>query len=298
MITPPSPPFDSSLAPAGRPTVVLGSTTGPLGSMHAALHTAALGSFHALDLDLRSTLLAPSWEHIAPFADEETIRIRSVWLPTAVTGLAREQRSRRLNAFLQHGVNGYGLRQVIVPRLLPNDDSGVSIPGLVRHLTKQSNGVIRLAIGVQAESLIQEPDHLDRITAIRRSVEEWDLDIALDLTGDISARWESEAAVAKMLPRLTLVRLESWVRRDGTVDTSLRGQLAARTIAMLCDQGYTGIISVNPRATSWLGHASHAATAAWAELLAQDVQNRYARTSSISTFNTPTPRRHASPDRP
>lgn len=288
----------SGIIAASRPTVVLGGNAGWLGSTRVALATASLGAFHAIDLDLRSTWLPPSWTRITPVAEREIIRVRSVWLPEVVKGFAEHQRSHRLEEFLRHGQGELGLRELIVPRLLPERASGFNVSRHARDFTKRSNGVVRLVIGIRAETLIRSANHLDRIMSIRRAVEEWDLEIALDLTGTVSPRWESEAAIAKVLPRLSVVRIESWLKPDGTIDTSPRGQLAARTIAMLSDQKYTGIISLYPVTSTLLIRPTVASMAAMAELLYRDIQNRYARSSSIPTLDSPVPYPHPSADRP
>ena len=49
--------------------------------------------------------------------------------------------------------------------------------------------------------------HPDRLVVLRRLAEEWDFDLALDLCGPIDPTWESEAAISKLMPRLTLVRI-------------------------------------------------------------------------------------------
>ncbi len=283
---------------ASRPTVILGGTAGRFGSTRAALATASRGAFHAIDLDLRTTWLPPSWTRITSVADREIIRVRSVWLPEFLHGFAEEPRAHRLEEFLRHGQGELGLRELIVPRLQADGTNGFNVSRHARDFAKRSHGVVRLVIGIRAESLIRSANHLDRIVSIRRAVEEWDLDVALDLTGTISPRWESEAAIAKVLPRLTVVRIESWLNADGTADTTPRGQLAARTIAMLSDQKYTGIISLYPVPSSLLIRPTVASMASMAELLYRDIQNRYARTNSMPVQGIPAPYPHPSVDRP
>ncbi len=289
--------FEGGVIPATRPTIILGGRTGLLGTVQGVMAVAALGPFHAIDLDLRRAWMAPSSPQIQSMAERETIRIRSVWLPGSLHGPLLEQRAQRLDEFLRQSRDARGLRQLVIPKLHQQPD-GVNVSHLARELTRRTGGVVRLALSVQAESLVRQADYLDRITSIRRTVEEWDMDIALDLTGSVSPRWESEAAVAKLLPRLTLLRIEPWLNRDGTPDRSPKGQLAARTVAMLADQGYTGIISLYPFSPWPLNRWSHPSVAAYAELLYHDAMKRYVRVSTGTSIISPTEIHHPSKDRP
>ena len=288
---------DGGLIPAARPTLILGGDSNLLGSVRRALAVAAVGSFYAIDLDLRHSWRAPSCAQILPVAERETIRIRSVWLPDTMRGPMLVQRSQRLDDFLRQSRDGHGLRQLIVPRLHQQED-GYNVSRLARDLTKHTGGVVRLAIGVHASSFVRQPDYLDRITAIRRAVEEWDIDIALDLTGNVSPRWECEAAVAKMFRRLALVRIDPWLDEDGMPDISPRAQLAARTLAMLADQGYTGIISLYPFTRSILAGGTAASIAAYGNMLYENAMTRFAQTGISAPIISPTEIRHPSADRP
>lgn len=288
---------DGGLLPAARPTLVLGGDSNLLGSVRHALAVATLGSFYAIDLDLRHAWRAPSCAQILPVAERETIRIRSVWLPDIMRGPLLAQRSQRLEDFLQQSRDHHGLRQLIVPRLHQQEE-GYNVSRLARDLTKHTGGVVRLAIGVQAASCVRQADYLDRITAIRRAVEEWDMDIALDLTGNVSPRWESEAAVAKMFRRLALVRIDPWLDEDGMPDMSPRAQLAVRTLSMLADQRYTGIISLYPFTRSILAGGTAASVAAYGNMLYENATARFAQTGLSAPIVSPTEIHHPSPDRP
>lgn len=288
---------DGGLIPAARPTLILGGDSNLMGSVRHALAVAALGSFHAIDLDLRHSWRAPSCSRILPLAERETIRIRSVWLPDIMRGPLLIQRAQRLDDFLRQSRDDHGLRQLIVPRL-HQEEVGYNVSRLARDLTRNTGGVVRLAIAVHAASFVRQPDYLDRITAIRRAVEEWDIDIALDLTGNVSPRWECEAAVAKMFHRLALVRIDPWLDEDGMPDMSPRAQLASRTLAMLADQGYTGIVSLYPFTRSLLAGGTEASIAAYGTMLYENAMTRFAQTGISAPIVSPTEIRHPSPDRP
>lgn len=288
---------DGGLIPAARPTLILGGDSRLLGSVRHALSVASLGSFCALDLDLRHSWRAPSCAQILPLAEHETIRIRSVWLPDIMRGPMLLQRAQRLDDFLRQSRDNHGLRQLIVPRLHQQED-GYNVSRLARDLTNHTGGVVRLAIGVHAASFVRQPDYLDRITAIRRASEEWDIDIALDLTGNVSPSWECEAAVAKMFHRLALVRIDPWLDDDGMPGMSSRAQLAARSLAMLADQGYTGIISLYPFTRSILAGSTATSIAAHGSMLYENATMHFAQTGISTPIISPTEIRHPSPDRP
>ena len=284
----------------GRPTVVLGGTASALGSATNALSVSQLGPFYALDLDLRDAWLTPTWQHVAAFHRESTVRLRSMWLPGTISGFNVARRHERLSALLAHGRDDFGTRDLIIPRLSV-ESPGVNVAAEARDFAKASQGVVRFSVGVRAASIMRHADHLDRIAAIRRTIEEWDLGIALDLTGDIAAGWEAEAAIARLVRRLTLVRLEPWLLPTGQPSLSLAGQLAARSLVMLADQGYTGIISIHTIGGGWLDRVRINRAAAHSHLLYEDALRRFTPTAVDDAARAPrweTQQRHVFPEYP
>jgi hypothetical protein len=258
----------------GRPTIVLGSSASALGSAANALSVTEAGPFYALDLDLRDAWLAPAWHQIASRHATSTVRLRSLWLPATLTGFNVDRRHARITDLLVHGRDDLGLRELIVPRLAA-ESPGVNLAAEARAFTKASNGVVRIAIGIRAASLMRHADHLDRLAAIRRTIEEWDLGVALDLTGDIPAGWEAEAAIARLVRRMSLVRLEPWLLPTGQPNLSPAGLLAARSLAMLADQGYAGIISLHTIGGGVLERTRVNRAASHSQLLYDDVLRRF-----------------------
>ena len=113
----------------------------------------------------------------------------------------------------------------------------------VRELTTGNMGTqLRLAVAVDAATLAASRSQRSALQSIRRMAEEWDLEIALDLTVPTNSAWEAEAAVLRLLPRLRLVRLPC--RTENVADAGAR--IVERTVAMLADQGFAGTFSLLP----------------------------------------------------
>lgn len=230
-----------------RPILAYGATPGRLGSMRHAVSVADHSTLLALDLDLRTSWAIPKVGAFEQASQALSLRLRSIWLPGALTGVASERRLHALELLLAEARQNFGLRSIIVPRQVANGDRGTAIQKLARAVASSKSGSnCRLTIGLQAGDFRHDRWHLDQLVGIRRMAEEWDLDLALDLTGNVSLSWEAEAAVLRVLPRLTLVRLGQWRREDGTLAPNQTGQIAGRTITMLVDQGYSGVISLVP----------------------------------------------------
>ncbi|MEJ7839045.1 MAG: hypothetical protein WKF81_09525 [Thermomicrobiales bacterium] len=231
--------------PTRRPVLAYGATPGRLGILSRAIETADQAELLALDLDLRSSWAIPRVSALTQASQERSIRLRSVWLPGDISGLVSERRQQSLDALLVAAKERFGLRALVVPRHQGQGDRGAAIHKLARGIASSKSGSqIRLVIGLQASDFRHDRWHLDQLAGIRRMAEEWDLDLALDLTGNVSLAWEAEAAILRVFPRLTLVRLGQWRREDGTLVPNLTGQIAGRTISMLVDQGYSGVVSL------------------------------------------------------
>lgn len=228
----------------GRPTVLYGGEATRLGSLGGLIQSASAHEFYSVDIDLRSSWLAPSWLAVASQLSRHMIRVRSVWLPGMLAGPLVNQRTDRLMEFLRGCRRDHGLRTIVIPRAA-HIRRGSSLGPLIRQFASDRTGPVpRVAVGVRAIDLGAERGHLDHLRSIRRLAEEWDLDVALDLTGRVPRDWEAEAAIMRLLPRLALVRIAP-ESREGLYRTSVGTRsMAARSIAILADQGYTGPISV------------------------------------------------------
>jgi hypothetical protein len=233
--------FDMSAGshPQGRPTILFGGSVGVFGSPQRAVRLAHREGYLAVDLDMRHGWLPPAPAATDALGRDRLVRLRSVWLPAAMNGPLLTHRLDRLTTFLRLAEARLGLRQVIVAGST-SSGGGTSLLRVVRGSVGAN---VRLAIGVRADRTINS---LTSTAHARRVAEEWDLDLALDLSGPIPPGWEAEAAVMRMVPRLTLVRLCGWLPGASVDVNESPTRIAARSIAMLADQGYAGLVSIVP----------------------------------------------------
>ncbi len=251
-----------------RPTILVGSDATLLGRPTVDADDASSAGLFGVDLDLRHAWRAPGEADIERLGD---IRIRSAWLPTRYSGMAIDQRSDRLRTFLGEAANRHGLRTLVISSRATAENVPINV---IAHEQAKRFG-IRLALEVRAETLLDaRGPHLTRVANIRRFAEEWDLDIALDLGSGDLAGWETEAALMRLFPRLSLVRIGPMHGPGGRHAVTPGASVATRTVKMLADQAFGGLISVLPATPlpSWWSWASHpsldAAVAAREEILA------------------------------
>jgi hypothetical protein len=220
---------------------VTASVTGSLGK---TIDQSARHQFYAVDVDLRHAFLPPPVSAVALDSRSGPLRIRSVWVPGAVNGILAEQRTNGLWTFLEHAAVEGGLRMVVMPRSSETTRGESLWSALRKRMRVASKGAVRLAIGVRGATMERGHDQLGELLALRHAAEEWDLDLALDLSGDVPHYLEAEAAILRLLPRLTLVRIPSWVSVTGELNTN--DPISRRVVAILADQGYAGTISIIP----------------------------------------------------
>jgi hypothetical protein len=232
-----------------RPTILAGTTTSILGSPGASLRAAEALQFFAVDLDLRSAFRMPPARLLGATQPGNLVRLRSIWIPGSISGLMSSQRTDALWSLLDLSARSLGLRTIIIPH--SSDVSHGTWLGAEsrRRLRETQRDFIRHAIGIRGSSIHRGHDQLSQLQMIRHSSEEWDLDIALDLTGDVPHYLEAEAAIMRLLPRLTLVRIPSWVSSTGELNTN--DPISRRVVSILADQGYTGTISIVPMRPPW-----------------------------------------------
>lgn len=224
--------------------MLYGSEATWLGSLGGQIPTASEHEFYGIDIDLRSAWLAPSWSAMATHLSRHMIRVRSVWIAGMLTGPLVSQRTDRLLDFLRGCRGEHGLRTIVIPRAA-HIRRGSSLGPQIRQFAAERTGAIpRVAVGIRAVDLGGERGHLDHLRSIRHLAEEWDLDVALDLTGHVPRDWEAEAAIVRLMPRLTLVRITPESGNRQYRQPMAGRSIAARSVAILADQGYTGSISV------------------------------------------------------
>lgn len=274
------------------PAMVLSSRANRLLSIATLASVAERAGMRALDLDLagRAVTLAGlrSSPRIGPRAEG---RIDTVWLPLRrAPRFSGARVGRHLDDWiaLAHEV---GARQIVVDReaaLRPIGDSDKR-PLLIR-LQEALGTSTRVVVVLRPGELEGTRAHLVSLGALRRTAEEWDFDLGIDLVGTIDPRWEAEAALQRLHNRISLVRLTSIVA-DPTAIRQCR--LTSRSLAYLLDQSFSGTLSLVPRVpwTGWFGRTA-LDRAACAEVEA--IGNRYQRIFSpaFSTTRLPTRQEH------
>lgn len=231
--------------PFRRPTILVGSRASTFGRMSVSPTEAADAGIHGLDLDLRRAWQCPSIDDVRIMP---TTRIKSVWLPMQYAGPMSEKRVSRLQAFLNFTAARCGLRTIVLPKNIPVRHQGIPLGSMAQQLSDWYG--LRIAVSIPADSLIQQSgSHLEHVANMRRVAEEWDLDIALDLTAPGIEQWEAEAALVRLFPRLTMVRMRPWLDRDGLPVHTSPARVCMRSASMLADQAYERSISIE----AWSG---------------------------------------------
>lgn len=221
------------------PRFAISTRSDPLMSLAGWRQVCANTGINDLDLDysnrLRRRMLLRGFDGSV----DPSFSSHSVWLgKSAVLSKALWNETHSLAIVPEH---------LVLPRR-----GGDSFPGRLDAIRRQLGGSVDLAMALKPENREGSRAHLDRISNVRRIVEEWDLSFALDLSGSIDPRWEAEAAVLRMGNRLRLVRL-TLPEEDiqGSFYARPADQLVFRVLATLKDMNYNGTISLKLRMPWW-----------------------------------------------
>lgn len=196
---------------------------------------ATLAGVDGLDVDAMSALGAWLAARLAG-AEEMELPIRAIWIPA---GEFQSTRSRRL-------VETITERQPDAhPRVVATLTAGTSLYEVTRHLKiggwlSQSLDVV---LGLPSAVLKGGRPHLVQLGGIRRFAEEWDLAVAVDLSGQFDPTWEAEAAVARLGERLTILRINASAPSRAAVG---RDRVACRALHAAMDRDHELDIAVVP----------------------------------------------------
>jgi hypothetical protein len=230
------------------PTITLSTRASRVLPLALFPSIAGAAGVDGLDLDLTGRISSSRPATIRERADQAGVPVRAIWLPPTVGAPVSPWRQRRIVEATVGLVAGTGSRTVILDRSgRPVDRrgrTGPPVPSLLQELRAALPGDARFAIVVRPWDLDGSRRHLAELSALRRMAEEWDHDLALDLFGPIDPRWEAEAAVMRLLPRLTAIRfgpLESRPPGRG------RAKMTARVLSLAVDAGFAGTIATTPQ---------------------------------------------------
>jgi hypothetical protein len=193
-----------------------------------------------LDLDIANPIRRAVLSRGRTLKPEATQHVRSIWAGSSSVDATV--------AMLHPG----GFAVVPASALLKSEHHADAMSRWLPNLKVEDRDGVRIAISLMAENREGTRAHLDRISTLRHIAEEWDLDLALDLTGAIDPRWEAEAAILRMGERLTVVRLTP--PTDDPRKSSYgrpKDQMVHRVISTLVDTNFAGILSLRTRLPWW-----------------------------------------------
>jgi hypothetical protein len=196
---------------------------------------ADLAGVDGLDIDATSSLsawmAARFWE-----SDATRASVRAVWLPAGELQSSRNRRLIELIAQRQCGVP---------PRVVATLPAGATLHELTRLLELAAWLTLPLPVvlGLPSKALKGGRPHLVQLGGIRRFAEEWDLSVAIDLSGQFDPTWEAEAAVARLGERLTLLRINASAPSRSAVG---RDRVACRALHAVMDRDHHLDVAIAP----------------------------------------------------
>jgi hypothetical protein len=230
------------------PILSLAARPSPLVGLGAYFEAAQLAGLRLLDLAPPVLPGAIRADSVARSVRETGVSVRALWLPPVPTVRFAPDRIQATAHLAGELVAATGAWAVIVERPHGSGVRRARQARLLRACRQLVPSSARLALALRPDELTGTREHLDELAALRRTAEEWDLDLALDLDGRIDPTWEAEGAVSKLFPRLTAVRVGSLESKSPDLG---RERQSARVLAFLADLGYRGAIALVPRSPIW-----------------------------------------------
>ncbi len=196
---------------------------------------ATLAGIDSLDVDATSPLGAWLARRLAA-SDDMNVPIHALWIPAREVPLASSRHLIETIAERQPG--GY-------PRVVATLAAGASLSELTRHLELGGwlSQSFQVVLGLPSTALKGGRPHLVQLGGIRRFAEEWDLSVAVDLSGPFDPTWEAEAAVARLGERLAILRINASAPSRGAVG---RDRVACRALHAAMDRDHLLDVAVAP----------------------------------------------------
>jgi hypothetical protein len=212
-----------------RPRFAVSSRSTPLLGCDDLVRVADAAAVDGVDLDLTGSSLRKHFAHVDRLPGLEGVL--SLWLPSSSEFSAGSS----VNGGIPEG------SVVVVDEERGSTPNGKVQLAAATRMRELLPGSTRVALAVRPRNPDAGRAHLTRLTFLRNVAEEWDLDLALDLSGPVDWLWEAEAAVFRLAPRLRLLRI---VFPLPTLDAQTRSRLTQRTIAASIDASFDGLIAV------------------------------------------------------
>lgn len=180
---------------------------------------------------------------------ETNANLTALWLPRCPGGFFVNWQQNRILRTAWSVAEGLGPHQIVVdcPTVAETSRRRVIPSTAARYFGRVRAELppnARIAIALRPNQLSGGRTHLNDLGRLRRFAEEWDVDIALDLSAPVDRFWEAEAAIWRLTPRLQIVRFGALNARFGR---RTEPRLAARVLAALADGGYAGRIAIAPK---------------------------------------------------
>ena len=188
-------------------------------------------------LDVDATSAAGAWLAARLAASTDMgVPIRAVWVPTGELQVARSRRLIETIAECQPDAP---------PRVVATLTAGAALYQLARGLELAGwlSGSLPIVLGLPSTALKGGRPHLVQLGGIRRFAEEWDLSVAVDLSGQFDPTWEAEAAIARLGERLAILRINASAPSRSAVG---RDRVACRALHAAMDRDQILDVAVAP----------------------------------------------------
>jgi hypothetical protein len=196
---------------------------------------AMLAGFNGLDVDVTTALGRWLGARLAA-SDLRNVPVRSLWVPA---GDIHSPASRRLIGDIASRQSDSCLSVVAT---LP---AGATLNELATHFARPEgvHNSLPVVLGLPSTALKGGRPHLVQLGVIRRFAEEWNLSVAIDLSGQFDPTWEAEAAVSRLGERLTKLRISASAPSRAAVG---RDRVACRALHAAMDRDHFLEVAVAP----------------------------------------------------
>jgi hypothetical protein len=159
---------------------------------------------------------------------------------------------------------------------------------VAKRLREELSERSRIALAIRPRNAEGDRGHLARLAMLRSVAEEWEFELALDMTADVDWLWEAEAAVARIASKLSFVRINY---PPPLLDQHVRNRLTQRTMSACIDIQFEGVIALAPPVPFWLW-GSRRALEERAIMAQERLQHRFLRANANDLWDAPQPTRH------
>ena len=242
----------------------LSSDTSRLLGLTAVRRAAGTVPSGAVEIDLRRRWWSGEAGRFDP--DAVDVPIAAVWLAPLPPDRGPER--TQWAALTERVANDWRPSKVIVE--LPRGDIDHRVGKMVGDLFTFFGDIgsdrARLAIGIPTPHLHGGRTNLVQLRSLRRFTEEWEVDVAVDVGGQLDQQWEAEAGIARLGHRLALIRIPG----DALLPVPVgRPRVAMRALHAALDPQWPLCVSVVPRVPLWGRTAPAVVARAYAESAAR-----------------------------